>query len=81
MSVIDSDEVLVARMHSGLMTASHSAKTCFFTPSSSNTASMTKSASANASLVSEPVTSDFSRLALSGETRRRCTSLSISPCT
>ena len=68
-SVIDSEEVLVARMQCRQTTASTSANTCCLTPISSKTASMTKSASANASLVSEPVTSALSRLALSGLTR------------
>ena len=36
--------------------ASHSAKTCFFTDIFSNTASMTKSASAKPSLLVEPLT-------------------------
>ena len=49
-SVTESEEVLVARMQSSETTASTSAKTCFFTDSSSNTASITKSASAKASL-------------------------------
>jgi hypothetical protein len=49
-SVIDSDEVLVASTHSGETTASTSANTCCLTFISSNTASMTKSASAKASL-------------------------------
>ena len=81
-SVIDSDEVLVARMQSLLTTASTSAKTCFLTFSSSKTASMTKSASAKPSpLSAEPETSALSRLALSGETRPLASSLSTSACT
>ena len=50
-SVIDSDEVLVASTHSAETTASTSAKTCFLTDISSKTASMTKSASAKPSLL------------------------------
>ncbi len=53
-SVTESEEVLVARMHSSETTASTSAKTCFLTPRSSKTASMTKSASAKESLLTEP---------------------------
>ena len=45
-SVIDSDEVLVASTQSGPTMASTSAQTCFLTDISSKTASMTKSASA-----------------------------------
>src|SRR5205814_1693518 len=55
-AVTDSDEVLVASTHSGLTIFSSSAQTCFFTPRSSNTASTTKSASANTSLSTEPET-------------------------
>jgi hypothetical protein len=55
--VTDSEDVLLASTHSGETTASTSAKTFCLTPISSKTASMTKSASANASLVSEPDTS------------------------
>ena len=69
-SVIDSDEVFVARTHSGDTTASTSAKTGFLTFISSNTASITKSASAKTSpLSAAPETRALSRLALSGETR------------
>ena len=77
----DSDEVLVASTHSAETTASTSAKTCCLTFSSSNTASMTKSASANASLPVEPVTSALSRLALSWLMRPLPSSLSTSACT
>ncbi len=45
-SATDSDEVLVASMHSGEMSFSSSANTCCLTDISSNTASMTKSQSA-----------------------------------
>ena len=65
-AVTESEEVLVARMHSGETIASTSSKTCFLTLSSSNTASMTKSASAKASLETDPVTSARVRLAASG---------------
>ena len=61
----DSDEVLVASTQVGETTASTSAKTCCLTLSSSNTASMTKSASANSSLLVDPVTRALSRLARS----------------
>ena len=44
----DSDEVLVASTASGPTYFSSSAKTCFLTPISSNTASTTNSASAKA---------------------------------
>ena len=71
----------MASTHSGRTTASTSAKTCCLTVISSKTASMTKSASANASLVSEPVTSALSRLAWSGPIRLLRSSLSISACT
>ena len=50
--MIDSDEVLVASTHSGETTFSTSANTCFLTDISSKTASITKSASANTSLLS-----------------------------
>ena len=46
-SVIDSDEVLVASTHSGETTFSTAAKTCFLTDISSKTASITKSAPSN----------------------------------
>ena len=45
-SVTESEEVLVARMVPAGTISSSSAKTCFFTPISSKTASITKSASA-----------------------------------
>lgn len=77
-AVIDSDEVFVARIASGETCCSSSANTCCFTPSSSKTASITKSASANAALSSEPVTSALSRFAPSGDTRFLASSLSIS---
>ena len=80
-SVTDSDEVLVASTHSGVTTASTSANTCCLTDISSNTASMTKSASAKPAFEVEPVTSDLSRLAASGETRFLPSSLSTSACT
>ena len=80
-SVIDSDEVLVARTHSGLTIASTSAQTCFLTDISSKTASMTKSASAKPSLDVAPVTRPLSRLALSGPSRFLPSSLSTSPWT
>ena len=57
-SVTESDDVFVARMHSGETTASRSAKTCCFTLISSNTASRTKSQSAKCSYPVPPVTSE-----------------------
>ena len=78
MAVTESEEVLVARMHSSDTTASSSAKTCFLTFSSSKTASMTKSASAKASLDTEPVTSALVRLAASWLIRFFASSLSTS---
>src|SRR6202012_1092430 len=81
MAVTDSEDVFVASTQSGRTTASTSANTFCLTDSSSNTASITKSASAKTSLVIEPVTSPFSRLAWSGDTRCLASSLSISPCT
>ena len=81
-SVIDSDEVLVARTHSGETTFSTSAKTDFLTDISSKTASITKSASAKTSDLSiAPVTSALWRLALSLLIRPLASSLSISPWT
>ena len=80
-SVTDSEEVLVASTHSAETTASTSRKTCCLTFISSNTASMTKSASANASLPVEPVTSALSRFALSWLMRPLPSSLSTSPWT
>ena len=78
-SVIDSDEVLVASTHSGETIPSTSAKTFFLTPISSNTASITKSASAKTSPFStEPVTRALSRLALSWVSRPLSRSLSTS---
>ena len=77
----DSEDVLVASTHSGETTASTSANTCCLTFISSKTASITKSASANASLPVEPVTSAFSRLALSWLIRPLPSSLSTSACT
>ena len=78
-SVIDSDEVLVARTHSGETTFSTSAKTDFLTDISSKTASITKSASAKPSPLSiAPVTSALCRLALSWLIRPLASSLSIS---
>ncbi len=62
-------------------TASTSANTCRLTLSSSKTASMTKSASAKASLLTEPLISAFCRLAASAEIRPRAACLSISACT
>ncbi len=50
----DSEDVLVASTQSGLTTASTSAKTCCLTFISSKSASITKSASANAALSSDP---------------------------
>ncbi len=47
-SVMDSEDVLVARIASGETMASTSLKTCFLIFSSSKTASMTKSASTSA---------------------------------
>ncbi len=81
MAVTDSEDVLVASTHSGPTTASTSANTFCLTDISSNTASITKSASANASLLGEPVTSRLSRDAWSAEIRFRSASLPISPCT
>ncbi len=80
-SVIDSDEVLVASTHSGETTASTSANTCFLTDISSKTASMTKSASAKPSLLVDPVTRPVRKDALSGESRRLASRPAISPCT
>ena len=77
-SVIDSEEVLVASTHSAETTASTSAKTCFLTDISSKTASMTKSASAKPSLEVDPVTRALRRLALSGLIRPLASSLSTS---
>ena len=48
-SVTESDDVFVAKMHSGETIASSSPKTCFFTASSSNTASSTRSQPSNTS--------------------------------
>ena len=73
--------MLVARMHSGETIASTSLKTCFLTLSSSKTASITKSASAKASLDTEPLTSALVRLAASGLIRFLASSLSTSACT
>ena len=78
MVVTDSEEVLVASTQSGLTTASTSANTFCLTDISSNTASITKSASANASLLSDPVTSRLSRDAWSAESRCLPSSLPIS---
>ena len=80
-AVTDSEDVLVSRTQVSDTTASTSAKTCCLTLRSSKTASMTKSASANASFVIEPVTSALSRLALSALRRPLALSLSISPWT
>ena len=80
-SVTDREEVFVASTHSGETTASTSANTCCLTFISSNTASMTKSASAKDSLPVDPVTSALSRLALSWLIRPLPSSLSTSPCT
>ena len=77
-SVTDSEEVFVARTQSGRTTASTSAKTCCFTFMSSKTASITKSASANASLVTDPVISALRRLALSPFSRPFAAILSTS---
>src|ERR1700733_2621244 len=55
----DSEDVLVASTQSGLTTASTSAKTCCLTFISSKTASITKSASANADLKSAFADADF----------------------
>ena len=81
-SVTDSDDVLVARIASGRTIFSRSAKIVFFSCSSSNTASITKSASANTGLVDRP---GDQRLQLVCLVRRRSgpspSSLSISPCT
>jgi len=77
-SVIESEDVLVANTQRADTTASTSANTCFLTLISSNTASMTKSASAKSPLLVEPLTRVFSRLARSGLTRPRPSSLSIS---
>ncbi len=80
-SVIDSEEVLVASTHSAVTMASTSAQTVFLTDISSKTASMTKSASAKPSLEVDPVTRALSRFALSGPTRPLVSSLSTSPWT
>ena len=77
-SVIDSEEVFVARTHSGVTICSTSAQTLFLTPISSKTASMTKSASAKPSLLVEPVMRPLRRFALSCEMRPLASSLSIS---
>ncbi len=65
-SVMESEEVLVARMVSGAMNCSSSAKTFFLTSMFSKTASMTKSVLANAALSREPETSALRRFAASG---------------
>ena len=78
-SVIDSEEVLVASTHSGETTFSTSAKTVFLTDISSKTASITKSASPKATCLSvSPDTSALWRLALSWLIRPLASSLSIS---
>ena len=78
-SVMDSEEVLVASTHSALTAFSTSAKTDFLTPISSKTASMTKSAPAKPSALStDPETSALCRLALSWLIRPLASSLSIS---
>ena len=81
MSVTDNEEVLVASTQVSDTTASHSAKTCCFTFRSSNTASMTKSASAKADLSVDPVMRALNRFALSALIRPLACSLSISPWT
>jgi hypothetical protein len=68
-SVIDRLDVFVASTQVSETTASHSAKTCFLTPISSKTASMTNSASAKPSLLVEPLTRALKRLSLSGFSR------------
>ncbi len=81
-SVTDSEEVFVARMACSGTTASTSANTFCLTPISSNTASMTKSASPKAAALSRtPVTRPLRRLALSWLMRPLPSSLSISPWT
>ncbi len=72
-------DVLVARMAVAETCCSISANTCCFTLSSSNTASMTQSASAKSALSVVPVTSAVSRLASSGEMRPFSASFRISP--
>ena len=61
--------MFVARIASGRTYASISANTCCLTAVSSNTASMTQSQSANAALSVVPVTSPFSLLRSSEESR------------
>jgi len=80
-AVTDSEDVFVASTQSGRTTASSSAKTFCLTASSSNTASTTTSASAKTPVSVLPVTSAFSLLAPSGETRRLPSSASTWPCT
>ena len=78
-SVIDSEDVLVASTHSADTTFSTSAKTVFLIAISSKTASITKSASPNATCLSvSPDTSALWRLALSWLIRPLASSLSIS---
>ncbi len=81
MSVIDRLDVFDASTHSGPTMASTSAKTCFFTDICSNTASMTKSASAKPSLLVEPVTRALYRLSLSPFSRPFLAIPSSWPCT
>ncbi|CAM5551431.1 hypothetical protein SVIOM342S_04894 [Streptomyces violaceorubidus] len=78
-SETEKEEVFVARIAWAGATASTSAKTFCLTPISSNTASMTKSASAKPSALSRtPETRAFSRFALSWLMWPSPSSLSIS---
>ena len=77
-SSTDSDEVFVARIASSATIFSISPKTCCLTPTSSNTASITKSQSAYSDLSVVPCTSARSRLAASPSRRPFASSLPIS---
>ncbi|CAB4936558.1 unannotated protein [freshwater metagenome] len=76
--MIDSEDVLVARIVSAETNSSTSANTFFFTSRFSKTASITKSVLANADLSIDPDTNAFKRLAASGDRRFLPSSLSIS---
>jgi hypothetical protein len=79
--VTDSDEVFVARTQCGDTTASTSANTCCFTSSCSNTASITRSAAANACLDVDPLTRAVSLAALSAPSRPLASRAAIWSCT
>ena len=80
-SVIDSDEVLVASTHVSEMRGSISAKTAFFASITSTIASITRSAPAKAALSTLPVTRATRRFRSSGPTRPLRASMSICSCT